>query len=146
MAPAGAGLPALGLTVCEDAWTEPMGYEVDPTGELAGQGAALCVNVSASPFHVGKAAERRAMVSALAARHAVPILFCNQVGGNDELVFDGASFAVDAHGRVLASLPHFETALEVLELEAGGAQEPDPERAAQLEADPLVPRSVQPPG
>mgnify|MGYP003462047581 CR=1 FL=1 len=57
------------------------------------------------------------MVSALAARHAVPILFCNQVGGNDELVFDGASFAVDAHGRVLASLPHFETALEVFELD-----------------------------
>lgn len=132
-APAGGGLPSIGLTVCEDAWIEPMGYEVDPTGELARQGAALCVNVSASPFHVGKAAERRAMVSALAVRHGLPILFCNQVGGNDELVFDGASFAVDAGGQLLATLPHFETALEVFDLEAGGAQEPDPERAAQLE-------------
>ncbi|HEX2486550.1 MAG TPA: NAD+ synthase [Myxococcota bacterium] len=133
VAPAGEDVPALGLTVCEDAWTEVMGYEVDPTGELARQGAALCVNVSASPFHVGKAAQRREMVSALAARHGVPVLFCNQVGGNDELVFDGASFAVDRGGRVVASLPHFETALEVFELESGGVQEPDPERVAQLE-------------
>jgi NAD+ synthase (glutamine-hydrolysing) len=132
--PAAEGLPALGLTVCEDAWTEPMGYEVDPTGELARQGASLVVNVSASPFHVGKASERREMVSALARRHGVPILFCNQVGGNDELVFDGASFAVDAGGRVLASLPHFETALEVFDLEAGAPRQPDPERTAQLEA------------
>ncbi|HVH08107.1 MAG TPA: NAD+ synthase [Myxococcota bacterium] len=133
-APAGGGLPALGLTVCEDAWIEPMGYEVDPTGEQARQGAALCVNVSASPFHVGKAAERRTMVSALAARHGLPILFCNQVGGNDELIFDGASFAVDASGRVRAALPHFVPALEVFDLDAGAAIAPDPAPVAQLEA------------
>ena len=105
-----------------------------PTGELAAAGAGLIVNVSASPFHVGKAAERRAMVSALARRHGVPILFCNQVGGNDELVFDGASFAVDAQGRLRAALPHFETALEVFELETGGEIAADPEPVAQLEA------------
>jgi NAD+ synthase (glutamine-hydrolysing) len=135
-APAGAGLPSVGLTVCEDAWTEVMAYEIDPTGEQAAQGARLVVNVSASPFHVGKAAERRAMVSALARRHGVPILFCNQVGGNDELVFDGASFAVDAQGRLRAALPHFEPALEVFELEEpgpGGEILPDPEPVAQLE-------------
>jgi NAD+ synthetase len=132
--PAGGGLPALGLTVCEDAWTDVMGYELDPTGELAAAGARMVVNVSASPFHVGKAAERRAMVSELASRHGVPILFCNQVGGNDELVFDGASFAVDARGRVRAALPHFEPALEVFELEAGAEIHPDPEPVAQLEA------------
>jgi NAD+ synthetase len=135
--PAGAGLPSLGLTVCEDAWTEVLGYEVDPTGDQAAAGAGLVVNVSASPFHVGKAAERRAMVSALARRHRVPILFCNQVGGNDELIFDGASFAVDREGRLRAALPHFEPALEVFELDGpgpGGEVVPDPERVVQLEA------------
>jgi NAD+ synthase (glutamine-hydrolysing) len=133
-APAAGGLPALGLTVCEDAWTRVMGYELDPTGEQAAAGAGLIVNVSASPFHAGKAAERREMVSDLARRHRVPILFCNQVGGNDELVFDGASFAVDAQGRVRAALPHFETALEVFDLESGGEIAADPEPVALLEA------------
>jgi NAD+ synthetase len=132
--PAGSGLPSLGLTVCEDAWTRVVGYELDPTGELAAAGAGLIVNVSASPFHAGKAVERREMVSTLARRHGVPILFCNQVGGNDELVFDGASFAVDAQGRLRAALPHFETALEVFELETGGGVAADPEPVAQLEA------------
>ena len=132
--PAGGGLPSLGLSVCEDAWTRVIGYELDPTGELAAAGAGLIVNVSASPFHLGKAAERRDMVSALARRHGVPILFCNQVGGNDELVFDGASFAVDGEGRVRAALPHFETALEVFDLETGGAVAADPLPVAQLES------------
>ncbi|HVH06068.1 MAG TPA: nitrilase-related carbon-nitrogen hydrolase, partial [Myxococcota bacterium] len=91
--PAGGGLPGLGMTVCEDAWTEVLDYAIDPTGELVAAGAGLVTNCSASPFHVGKAAERREMVSALARLHRVPILFSNQVGGNDELIFDGASFA-----------------------------------------------------
>jgi NAD+ synthase (glutamine-hydrolysing) len=132
--PAASGLPSLGLTVCEDAWSEALDYSVDPTGELAAAGAGLVVNCSASPFHVGKAAERREMVSALARRHRVPILFCNQVGGNDELIFDGASFAVDASGRVRAALPHFAPALEVFDLEAGAPLAPDPSAVAQLEA------------
>ncbi len=131
--------PALGLTICEDAWSSEIPYGVDPVGELAAAGAGAVLNLSASPFHVGKAAQRRRMIAALAQRHGVPILFCNQVGGNDELVFDGASFAVDARGRVLAALPHFEPALEVVDLETPGlGLEPDavtdPEPTAQLEA------------
>jgi len=131
--------PSLGLTVCEDTWSSEIPYGVDPVGELAAAGADVVLNLSASPFHVGKAAQRRRMIAALAQRHGVPILFCNQVGGNDELVFDGASFAVDARGRMLAALPHFEPALEVVDLEAPGLDlEPDavtdPEPAAQLEA------------
>lgn len=132
--PAHDGLPALGLTVCEDAWTAVMGYEVDPTGELAAQGAELIVNVSASPFHVGKAAERRAMVAELARRHHVPALFCNQVGGNDELIFDGASFAVGDEGRLHAALPHFTACLDVFDLEVGGELVEDPAPVAQLES------------
>jgi NAD+ synthetase len=129
---------SLGLTVCEDAWVDEMGYSVDPTGELAAQGASLVVNLSASPWHVDKASMRRRLVSALAARHRVPIAFVNQVGGNDELVFDGGSFACDAEGRVLTQLPLFEPAFEVVDIELDTGVEPDdvvdPDRVAQLEA------------
>jgi NAD+ synthetase len=135
-APLAAGGPALGLTVCEDAWTHELGYPLDPVGELAAAGASAMLNLSASPWHVGKPAERRRMLAALAARHGVPIALVNQVGGNDELVFDGASFAVDARGRVLAALPLFEPAFEIVDLGPGAAPiEPaDPDRTAQLEA------------
>jgi len=131
-----AGGPALGLTVCEDAWTRELGYPVDPTGELAAAGATLVMNLSASPWHVGKAAERRRLVGELAARHAVPIVLVNQVGGNDELVFDGASFAVDARGRTIAALPHFEPAFQIVDLgaEAPAIEPSDPDRTEQLEA------------
>jgi len=129
---------SLGLTVCEDAWVEEIGYTVDPTGELAEQGARLVLNLSASPWHVGKASKRRHLVSALAERHRVPIVFVNQVGGNDELIFDGGSFACDAEGRVLTQLPLFESALEIVDMELQTGVEPDdvidPDAVAQLEA------------
>ncbi len=129
----------LGLTVCEDGWVTQLGYELDPTGDLARQRAQLVLNLSASPWHVGKPAERRALFRALARRHGVPIAFVNQVGGNDELVFDGGSFFVDATGEIRASLPLFESALEVIDTDAlppplaeGAIREPT--GAAQLEA------------
>lgn len=129
----------IGLTVCEDGWVERVPYGVDPTGELAAAGARLVLNLSASPWHVGKPAERRALFAALARRHRVPIAFCNQVGGNDELIFDGGSFLVDADGALRAALPLFEPALEVVDLDAlpapldPGAL-PEPAGVAQLEA------------
>src|SRR5262245_4783464 len=129
------GGPAFGLTVCEDAWTRELGYPVDPTGELRAAGAGCVLNLSASPWHVGKPAERRRLVGELAARHGVPVLLVNQVGGDDELVFDGASFAVDASGRPIAALPPFEPAFEIVDV--GGAapiEVADPEPVAQLEA------------
>jgi NAD+ synthetase len=110
------GGPALGLTVCEDVWVHELGYPIDPVGELARAGARAVLNLSASPWHVGKAAQRRRMVADLATRHRVPCVFVNQVGGNDELIFDGASFALDARGRVLAALPQFEPGFEVVDL------------------------------
>ena len=127
---------ALGMTVCEDAWVDEHAYAIDPVGDLARAGAELVLNLSASPFHVGKAAERRRLFADLAAKRGVPIAFVNQVGGNDELVFDGGSFLVDAQGRVRAALPLFEAALEVVDLAtAPGArldEVADPERAEQL--------------
>jgi len=130
--------PAVGLTVCEDAWVDELGYSIDPVGELAGAGADFAVNLSASPWHVGRAPERRRVIGGLAARHGVPIVFANQVGGNDELVFDGGSFAVDSRGRVLAALPLFEPAFRVVDLKCDEPCAPeqvcDPEFAAELEA------------
>jgi NAD+ synthase (glutamine-hydrolysing) len=127
----------LGLTICEDGWSGPLGYDHDPTGDLARAGASLVVNLSASPWHVGKPQERRDLFAALARRNRVPIAFANQVGGNDELVFDGGSFFVDAEGRVRASLPLFEPALEIVDVEAPPAplaSIDEPSGAAQLEA------------
>jgi len=130
------GSDCFGLTVCEDAWARELGYPIDPVGELRAAGAGFVLNLSGSPWHVGKPAERRRLVGELAARHGVPIALVNQVGGDDELVFDGASFAVDAAGRTIAALPLFEPALEIIELGAGAAPvlAADPEPVAQLEA------------
>jgi NAD+ synthetase len=119
------GARPVGLTVCEDAWVDAVGYAVDPVGELAQAGAELVLNLSASPFHVGKAAFRRRMLADLSAKHGVPIVFVNQVGGNDELVFDGGSCVIDARGRVLAALPLFEPAFEVVDLEQAPARSLD---------------------
>jgi NAD+ synthetase len=127
-----------GLTVCEDAWVHELGYSTDPVRELVEAGARCLVNLSASPWHVGKAQRRRRMIADLATRHDVPCVFVNQVGGNDELIFDGASFAMDRRGRVLAALPHFESGFAVVDLEgkdAALAPEAvvDPDPVAQLE-------------
>jgi NAD+ synthetase len=129
----------LGLTVCEDSWVEPQGYVVDPVGELARAGANLVLNPSCSPWHAGKARERRGMIARLAARHRVPIVFVNQVGGNDELIFDGGSFVADGGGRVHSVLPLFDTAFGIVDLPAadpGQASDDvrEPDRTAQLEA------------
>ncbi len=137
--PVELGGRSLGLTICEDTWSDAIPYGCDPVGELAAAGATVVFNLSASPFHVDKARDRRVMIAELASRHRVPIAFCNQVGGNDELVFDGGSFVVDGRGRVVAALPLFEPALEVVDLTAPGldlAPEAvdDPEPVAQLEA------------
>ena len=97
----------VGLTICEDAWNdkqfwERSRYSTDPVEELARQGIDLLVNISASPYHVGRRGFRLAMFKAMAARHRVPVALVNQVGGNDQLIFDGSSFAVDGSGTLRA--------------------------------------------
>ena len=131
------GAPPIGMTVCEDAWVEQMGYAIDPIGELAAAGATAILNLSSSPWHVTKARERRDMVSRLAQRHSVPICFVNQVGGNDELIFDGGSFAVDSAGRVVSRFPLFESHFGVFDFDTPSGPivgDDDPEAVAQLEA------------
>src|SRR5438105_4231275 len=101
----------LGVTICEDIWTEhylprPL-YDIEPVRGLIDQGADIIVNLSASPFSLHKPAVRREMVGALARAYQRPICYCNAVGGNDQLVFDGNSIAVNAAGELIAQLPGF---------------------------------------
>jgi len=96
----------LGLTICEDLWVEEelQGHRLagaDPIADLRAQRLDLLLNLSASPFGQGKAALRRSLAARAATRLGVPVAYVNQVGGNDELVFDGAGFVVDAAGAVV---------------------------------------------
>ncbi len=123
----------VGVTICEDMWTEPYlpraYYEVDPVRSLVEQGAEILVNLSASPFTLGKAATREEMIISVARTHGRPIAFCNAVGGNDQLVFDGHSLALNRNGDLIARLPGFEEAITVVEMESSAApslQSPEP--------------------
>ncbi len=111
VAPLGLGSKKIGVTICEDIWTEhylprPL-YDVEPVRSLIEQGAELIVNLSASPFSLHKPGVRREMVGALARTYERPIFYCNAVGGNDQLVFDGNSIAVDSAGNLTAQLAPF---------------------------------------
>jgi NAD+ synthetase len=102
----------VGVTICEDIWTEqylPRNlYDIEPTRSLVEQGAELIVNLSASPFNLHKPALRYEMIAEVARAHRCPIAYCNLVGGNDQLVFDGNSIAVNAAGELVARLPAFQ--------------------------------------
>ncbi|HYL91631.1 MAG TPA: nitrilase-related carbon-nitrogen hydrolase, partial [Alphaproteobacteria bacterium] len=93
------------VTICEDAWNDKHFwdrrlYNVDPVDELLHAGADLILNISASPFHIGKRELRRKMLATIARDNKVPIIFVNQVGGNDSLVFDGSSLVILPDGRI----------------------------------------------
>lgn len=112
----------LGISVCEDAWNDPelwprRYYPVDPEEALAKQGATLFINISASPFYLGKEQVRFRIFQNHARKHHVPFVYVNQVGGNDELVFDGRSMCFDADGNPLAVLPAFREAVQTVEID-----------------------------
>src|SRR5437016_1203431 len=101
----------IGVTICEDIWTEhylprPL-YDCEPVRSLVEQGAEIIVNLSSSPFSLHKPAIRYEMVAGLARAHQRPISYCNLIGGNDQLIFDGNSFAVNSAGNVIAQLTAF---------------------------------------
>lgn len=127
----------LGIAVCEDTWFQTRPYPIDPVAELVAEGAGVILNPSASPWYVGKSALRRDMLADVAKRHDRPVVFVNQVGGNDELVFDGGSCMIDAHGRIHAALPLFEPGLSICELPATNGlpieEFQDPSDVEQLE-------------
>jgi NAD+ synthase (glutamine-hydrolysing) len=110
------------LTICEDAWNDKQFWERrlysrDPVEELAQCGARVLVSINASPYHIGKRALRREVFSASARHSKLPIVYVNQVGGNDQLIFDGSSFAMNAQGDVIASAASFEEDLVLVNTE-----------------------------
>jgi NAD+ synthetase len=115
----------LGVTICEDIWSGeddgPQRYACDPVAEVAAAGAELMLNLSASPFDLGKAARRLKLVREHAIAHRLPVAYCNQVGGNDQLIFDGRSFAVGAKGELLAAAKAFAVDELVVDLAHGPA-------------------------
>ena len=129
-----------GLSICEDMWTAQAGlfarpiYSCDPVAELAAAGAQLMINVSASPFTAEKYAERAALIADHARRHRMPIVYVNQVGGNDELVFDGASCVFDADGRLVAQARSFEEDTLIVDLDhlESARREPVPQGVAAI--------------
>ena len=106
------GRTLVGPTICEDVWQPG-----PPATDLALAGAELIANISASPFHVGKDREREEMLVTRARDNACFLAFCNAVGGQDELVFDGHSLVLDDEGRVLARAPGFEECLLVVDVD-----------------------------
>ena len=107
-----------GLSICEDAWFDEPGLTTKAAGAQV-----LCV-INASPFHLGKLAEREERMATRARSLAMPLLYAHLAGGQDEVVFDGASFAVDSSGTVTARAPMFDEALTLVELTGGVPQGP----------------------
>jgi NAD+ synthase (glutamine-hydrolysing) len=110
----------MALTICEDAWNDKHFwnrrlYTVDPVEALVHAGGEFLLNISASPFWLGKRELRRDMLSTIARRHQVPVVMVNQVGGNDSLIFDGSSFVLDSSGKVIAQGKSFEEDLVFFE-------------------------------
>jgi NAD+ synthase (glutamine-hydrolysing) len=112
----------VGLTICEDCWVEGA-----PASLEAANGAQLIVNPSASPYHRGKGAEREEMFADRARTYGAAFAFCNMIGGQDELIFDGHSLIIDAEGELVARGRQFEEELVVCELGSGeGCPRPEP--------------------
>ncbi len=108
----------LAITICEDAWNDKNFwqrrlYSVDPMEELMRQHPSVHINLSSSPFWHSKPETRRRMLAAIALRDGIPVFMCNQVGGNDSLVFDGSSLALNARGELIAQAASFEEDLVV---------------------------------
>ncbi len=132
----------LGLSICEDIWNDKRfwlkpRYVRDPIAELTAAGSSLVVNISASPYGIGKPALRERMLGASARGHGIPVAYVNQVGGNDSLVFDGGSMLVSRDGTVIARAPLMEEALLVVDPETGAS-------TALTEPDAVRPGSAEP--
>src|SRR5437868_6507821 len=112
----------LGVAVCEDFWNDKTFwrerlYSNDPADELIEMGSQVLVSINASPFNKGKMGQRCAMVSHRAMMAKIPIVFVNLVGGNDGVIFDGASIVADAHGKIILQAPPFEEFIGTVDLD-----------------------------
>lgn len=101
----------IGLTICEDIW------QPEPAKAALESGAQLLININASPFHLGKMVLRETVVAARIKENRIPLIYANLVGGQDELVFDGASFVINAKQEITTRLPAFEEGIEIVSLD-----------------------------
>ncbi len=118
----------LGVSICEDAWSDPelklkRNYDHDPIETLIDKGAKVLINISASPFTVGKENVRFDLIRRHVEKHKVPFIYVNQVGGNDELIFDGRSMCLDARSNLVTVLAGFEEQTQLIELGAAGSRQ-----------------------
>ena len=134
----------LGITICEDIWNDKNFwakrlYDADPVVDLVGHGATAIINISASPYTIEKRGVRFEMLRALARSHRRPVVYVNQVGGDDSLVFDGSSVALTADGRVAAQACAFEEDLVLFDTVTGqGDLHPQPADEISLALQALV--------
>ncbi|MBN1918246.1 MAG: NAD+ synthase [Verrucomicrobia bacterium] len=115
---------ALGIAICEDIWNDKdffntALYHDDPPKQLVGAGAEVIVSLNASPFSIGKRALKLDMLRAIATKYGRPVVYVNQVGGNDDLIFDGASFVMDAQGRIVAQAKEFDEDIVLFDTDTG---------------------------
>ena len=118
----------LGVAVCEDFWNDKTFwrerlYTNDPADELIDMGSQVLISINASPFNKGKMGQRCAMVSHRAKRAKIPIVFVNLVGGNDGIIFDGASIVADANGNIILQAPPFKEFIGTVDLDSGVADQ-----------------------
>ena len=111
----------LGVSICEDAWNNEelwpkKYYPIDPIAVLAKKGATIIINISASPFHIGKEEVRFRIFQNHAKKHHIPFIFVNQIGGNDELIFDGKSICIDKKGDPFLILPSFKEHVQTIDI------------------------------
>jgi len=133
----------LGLTICEDVWNDEdiwddRRYRCNPAAELVKNGARLIINASASPWHLGKNKVRHDMLSKLAIKSKCPVVYCNLVGGNDELIFDGASLVFNGSGELLAEGKLFAEDFLVADLETVPTRKPSAPPVEELVYQALV--------
>jgi NAD+ synthase (glutamine-hydrolysing) len=127
-----------GITICEEAWNDATfftyrRYSADPMSDRASAGADILINIAASPFSLGKPAFREKMLAHAAKRHQLPLLMCGQVGGIDQILFDGSTVAIDATGRTLARLAPFQEGMLMVHLEEQSVLTAETEVAPALE-------------
>ncbi|MCX7983913.1 MAG: NAD+ synthase [Bacteroidetes bacterium] len=132
------GATTVGISICEDIWSDEMlfkkyRYHHNPVHELVQQGAQCILNISASPFTVGKHDQRRRLLKGIASKYTIPTLYVNQVGGNDDILFDGRSVAYDATGEIIAEGKAFEEDIIVVDLETKGPVKVLPSLSAEEE-------------
>jgi len=130
----------MGLTICEDIWNDKdffsrRLYPVDPVERMIKQGVDLLINIAASPYYVGKRESKWDMFARMAKKYKVPLLYVNQVGGNDSVLFDGISLAFDSKGKMTARARDFEEDIVIFDTQS---QKGDPHPVSQTDTESLL--------